>query len=234
MPSKIQLYVLIISCLLIFLAVDWCYIMPSFNDIGKDLFINTIFMIFTITFLNILFDYREDIIWKKVKSRVSKRITKQFFGIFLDLSFLCKRTIGIEHSTEKTSEQIEKRIFITQLEELEKNVELTDGGRNFLLKFDAEYMDYISLIESREQSISNVELKYSKFLSPELVESLMIIQDKLQSISLNMHKKVLKNSIFPLSDKEYLERVTDTMHDIFKQIYKVHQKIELGIIFYPE
>lgn len=239
MLSKRRLYAYLIAVLFLFIVgvIIYTSYMPSFFNIGLDLCINAGFTIFTIIFLNYLFDYREDTVWKRVKNQVYKRISKQFFGLFLDLSVFCKRNTVIRHSTAKTEKENEEEFnnqFISELEELYKKTKLTDSGRNFLLKVDSEFMAYISLIKSREQSLSNIELKYSKFLSPELSESLMIVQDKLQSLSMNMRKKASKDFMFTLSDEEYLKKVTNLLQDIFKEIYKVQSKPELGISFPPK
>ena len=91
---------------------------------------------------------------------------------------------------------------------------------------------YASLFERREQYFSNIEMNYSKFLDPELVESLMIMHDSLHSMSLNMRTRGKVKDLFGISDEEYLEKVAAMIHVIFRELYKIHKLS--GIKIYPE
>jgi len=227
-------WLILIIGLIVFICIDVIWIIPNVRDIGVNLLTDAIFSIFAIVFLSWLIKYREYLSWKReylswkpVEHYVFTRISKQIFGIFTELANLCKCTRGGGVPEGETLEKFFRRIFSKQLEELDEKVELNDIGKKYLVK-----ETFASLLEKREQYLNNIEMKYSKFLPPKLVESLMVIQDNLHSLSLNVRTRGKMKSFFGLSDEEYFKLVSAIIQRIIKEIYKIQQLSEIEI--YPE
>lgn len=66
-------------------------------------------------------------------------------------------------------------------------------------------------------------MKYSKFLDPKLVKSLMVIQDNLHSLSLNIRTRGKMKGFFGLSDERYFEIVSVRIQQIIREIYKIYK-----------
>jgi hypothetical protein len=199
--------------------------MPAVWDIGVNLFTDAIFSIFTIVFLSWLINYRENLSWKSVKVHVLKQISKHLYSIFNNFTNLCQCTHGDGVGRDETREQFFRRIFFIQLEELNEKVELNPTGQKFLDKF-------ISFFEKKEQHINLIEMKYSKFLDPKLVESLMVIQDNIQTLILNVRTRKNIKEMFGVSDEDYFKLISLIIHRIVKEIYKITKFS--GIEIYPE
>jgi len=227
MKSDENYWVILIVGLVVFICIDFIWIIPNVRDIGVNLLTDAIFSIFTIVFLSWLFNYRDNLSWKAVKHLVFKRINKQIFGIFTELANLCKCTRGGGVPEGVTLEQFQREIFFKQLEELDEKVELNEIGRKYLVK-----ETFASLFEKREEYLNKIEMKYSKFLPPMLVESLMVIQDNLHSLSLNVQIREKTKSFFGFSDEEYFRVISAIIQRIIKEIYKIQQLSEIEI--YPE
>ena len=227
MKSEENYWLILIVGLIVLICIDLIWIIPKVRDFGVNLLTDAIFSIFTIVFLSWLFNYRDYLNWKPVKHSVFKRIGKQIFGIFTELANLCRCTRGGEVPEGETLEQFFRRIFFKQLKELNEKVELNEIGKKYLVK-----EKFASLLEKREQYLNNIEMKYSKFLPPKLVGSLMVIQDNLHSLSLNVRTRGKMKSFFGLSDEKYFKLVSAIIQRIIKEIYKIQQLSEIEI--YPE
>jgi len=139
-------WVILIVGLVLFIFIDFIWIIPNVRDIGVNLLTDAIFSIFTIVFLSWLFNYRDNLSWKAVKHLVFKRISRQIHGIFTELANLCKCTRGGGVPEGVTLKQFQRGIFFKQLEELNERVELNEIGRKYLVK-----ETFAPLFEKREE-----------------------------------------------------------------------------------
>lgn len=177
----------------------------------------------TVLVLMLVIDLREYNQWRSVKDKVYERITRQLYGIFAEFTNICECTHGGGVKPNETMDEFFRRMNLTQLEELNRKIKLNKLGKKYLLKGE-----FASLFEAREQYLSTIEAKYFKFLDPEITRSLMEIQDNLHGLSRSIRIKK-KMTWLGYTDEQFFERVSMMIHNIVKEIYKMHTSTSIEI-----
>lgn len=185
-------------------------------------FITEIFgLIFTLAFFIVLFESREKLEWKSIGDTVLKRLGREIHGLFVDLANVCKVTRGGGVPPNVTFNEFFRQLFFIQLEELNKKVELNALGKKYFSKGALS-----TLFKERGEYLSELELKYGKFLDPTLVKSLMEIQDNLYHLSIELGLKKSGSTWF-VDEEEFFKLVTLRIHRIVQEIYKIHEMVEI-------
>ncbi|MEM2191872.1 MAG: hypothetical protein QW540_10655 [Archaeoglobaceae archaeon] len=164
---------LLIVGLVIFAIIDWLWLVPYDKELGVNIFTNAIFTIFTIIFLMSLIEYRENHRWKLVEKKVKARITQVLSWIYEDFTDLCAQTIAIHDKGMTTIPTKDYRLTKEMLQQLLDNAP-----------------KYVSLFERRLNYLSDIELRYARFLDAELTLSIMRIQDDLYEIIVKIEKQI--------------------------------------------
>lgn len=220
--SEKSYWIILIVGLSIFIALDFIWIMPIAWDIGVNLFTDAIFMIFTVVFLTIAFNYREEARKRPLKVRVEERIGRQLYSVF---DIIRKFVVTKRHSVRLSREE-----FLDELKEQSSKEELIldDYAENYFPKpADRLYgLELESLFRSRGL-LADFEIKYFEFLGPELRLSLMEIQHSLDALRSAVHFMREMEVDFGVLSKS----ISKDIHSIMKEIYKIY---EMGIEIYPK
>ena len=179
----------------------------------------------TILLLMFIIELREYTQWRPVRDKVMKTIGKEIYELFTEFVNVCECTHTFGKSRKESFEESFRRLFFIQLEELNKKVELNELGRKYFSRGG-----FATLYETRAKHLGDIEAKYSRFLGSPLRLSLMEIQDNLNSLSLDLHIKKNLEDWFK-SEEQFLKSVSTKIHNIMKEIYKVHK---MRIEIYPK
>jgi len=151
-------------------------------NLGVNFFTGSIFTMVTIVFLTWLYGLSEKARWKIVKEEVFFSIERSLGNLFNVILLYHQRGPDIRKSImmEKSPED-RKRICLAELKHLKEEKEA---------KFDRYYIK--DLIDNKRtlefeflsvaRRLDSVETKYSKFLSPQFIRSLMKMQDAFSDI----------------------------------------------------
>jgi hypothetical protein len=224
--------------------------MPVARDMAVNLLTGSIFTIFTVVFLTWLIRIREVNQWKLVEKKVLDRVASHLYETFesIYLYFLepgpkmpdefekrvaaaDKMDFGIKR--EKLLSSLFVEYYASQME-----IELgEESGMDFLQNPDLEAaQNFMQEFDDENDYLEHTISEYSRFLPPDLFNSIMEIEDGLQGIvticrgivhidlpSLkHSHPEVFEN-IRQLDEKA----LRDSIHKIAKEIYKLN-KIGLG------
>lgn len=181
-------------------------------------------VVFTLIFVTILFEQKEKRRWAAVKEVVFNGLKIELKGIFIDLSNMCETKAGhaVTLSHEPTAEEIEVEFDASgkeQLDELKtaKKIELNDIYKESLSKGF-----FIQICKIREDRLSWVELKYSKFLSPELIKSLIIIQNNLDQLQVHMSIQAQRTP-WSVSDERFFKNISENIRLIMKELGNINE-----------
>ena len=210
-----------------FALLTWFVLIPygivEYN-LGVNLFTSSIFMVIGIVLLTWMFKLIEEREWNCVKEKVFQRIALNLRSIislityFVNMSDM-RRLENIKKSRTKITEN---ELLTARLEDLNEKVELVidEKGKSILLN-----SAYIIDFEVRRRLLSEIEMKYSKFLTPSLTISLMEIQNSL----IELHFKVERLRFFGTRTEYsqlrevYLRLISELFKRIIKEIYKIHK-----------
>lgn len=223
--SSLALLVLIALGFASFAVVDWVWIIPNGiweRSLAERFFVSSIFTMLTIVLLNVLIIWWEQRSWRHVKKEVSLMIQEELGIIFLLILDFIENGLMIKNSLTKEN-------AFSKLCELKESEGLPK--LNTALKALLEDKTSIKLFTEIKQNINNVELKYSRFLTPKLNRSLIKIQYSLSLLErgVQMHQKIL-----PMMNEEKEQVVSTSVSASFKvlmdEIYNIHRE---GIEFSP-
>lgn len=154
-------------------------------NLAINLLTSSIFMVLTIVLLTLFINLRETIIWKKVEDEVhwsiSFAVSEIFNGILdaVENGLMTKMSVmGIQNNEDR------KKIYLIKLRDLKDAKEIRLDQlyvKSFLEHKDLEPFASVSV------RLSDIQIKYYRFLSPELTLSLMRLQTAifgLETISL--------------------------------------------------
>lgn len=223
--NRLRLYIVIAFALIMADISIWFVVIPFDRDLGYGLFTNIIVTIATIILLMYLIESRDDSEWKPVKQKVYDRIGIELDAI-LSLSFDLYEitwtattppniTIGLRDLVMLWSDETSDARFAECLRRRARE-ELREGK-------------YLSFFEARRRILSEIEAKYSRFLRPDLVGSLMEIQNNLLSIT-------IYHSLLDPTDEDDQEQtfneISERIHNIIKEVQKISM-MGIEIIKYP-
>jgi hypothetical protein len=193
----------------------------------KDNFSSELFgIIITSIIIPLFIILRDDIQWRSIKNTVDKKIGIELHGIFIELSSLfIEDTVSGGISPDTPLNEIWKTRFFDMLEEYKDKDRITfnEIGRTVIL--EGGYNDYVFV---RKNNLNEIELKYSKFLKPILLEKLIKMQGLLDRLEILL--KLRKNKDSYVEDNEvFCKLISSIMLEVFKLIYEFK---EIGIEIY--
>ena len=151
-------------------------------NLGVNIFTGSIFMVLTIVFLSWLSNLREKHEWRAVKDLAYSEIRIEASSLFDNMLTYIEKGHTIKYSMLQAKEERRKE-GLTLLRELRdpEKIKIEESSLHELLA------DETSIQKFREiaRRLSNVQVKYSKFLSSELTVSLMEIQYAIRSLEIN-------------------------------------------------
>lgn len=232
--SRWFIYLLITSALLIFILIVlpfWIQNQTIGSDLGDNLFAESWGLLFTVLILTMLFELRENIQWQAVKKKVYDRIGAEVYSIFkLVVHFIDVSNLEeLETLMASPKENLMKDFFFTELEALNNKdeIQLDEKGRKILSEGRYAYT-----FEVRRKHFDEIETKYSKYLEPLLVTSLMEIQNNLQGINSDINELMNARARGYVEIQEFIfGKIPKKMHRIIKEIYKIHK---MGKEIYPK
>ena len=240
MPSEKTYWIILIVGLIIFVSLIGFMVVPyeilDYN-LGINLISESIGMLFTIVFLSWLFNLREKNEWRVVKDSVYSHIQNHLSSIFDGILTYVENGFSIKKSflSIKDEDTRKKHIYM-QLCKLKDAKKITlDTKMLSIFLEDRTFLDYFVRMARR---LSDVESKYSRFLSPQLTVALMRIQDDIRVLehAFEMHKQF---QITPANGKKWAARVESTISDMVSVSFKllieeIYTAYEMGIeIPYP-
>lgn len=215
MISEKLYWIILVLGLGIFTVVDWIWIIPISWDIGINLFTDSIFMLFTVIFLTWLFKKREQREWVVACKHVHLLIgteTRHLYNVLEILFEPRPRQLGLFYQE-----------FLRNLKELSDREELklsSVGKKAISTKHKA------AILKEIRKSLSDIEVKYSRFLNPSLLDSLLSIQVHLNFIIDHITNKEMYLEMF--SEERYFSILSNAIHDIIKKVTEIHMMDDIS------
>jgi hypothetical protein len=220
----------------------WFWLVPhgilEYN-LAVNVFTSSVFMVLTIVFLNWLFVVREQKEWKTVKSEVYSMVQGELNILFLEILNYTESGLMFKVSLSGLDEKIKKEAYFSELCKLKdaKELKLDPAELESLLKGGPS-----RVLSDVAQNLSNIELKYSRFLPSNLTFSLIRIQQlmRLLEVQIELHNKLKEISpatraILPEPMKEEFATaipkfVSVSFKALIEEIHKMHgMGIELSL-----
>ena len=216
--SSFVMLIVIASGFALFALLDWFWIIPYGiweRSLAERFFVSSIFAMLTIVLLNVLIIWWEQRSWRHVKKEVYSMIQEELeimFPLILDFT-----ENGLEIKKSLTRENALSELY--KLKETEGLPKLGPALRGLL-----EDKTSIKLFTEIKQNINNIELKYSRFLTPKLNKSIIKIQHSLTLLErvVQMPKGLPIKEVVSTS-------VSASFRVLIDEIYNMHKE---GIEFF--
>lgn len=230
--SSQVLLILIAVGFISFALVDWFWIMPMGiweYSFAEKFFVSSIFTVLTIILLNLLTIVWEQRTWRHVKKKVYSMIQEELGIMFILILDFIENGLMIKASITKENAFSE----LCKLNDAKEPPKLDSASKELL-----EDKTSIGLFMDITQNLNNVEIKYSRFLTPKQNESLINIQDSLRLLKYavqlqhgNIRESTpLASVINEEKEKAILLIVSSSFGVLIKETYKIHRE---GIKFSP-
>ena len=220
--SKWMYYISIAFVLIIFDFFVLFAFVPMNPDLGYNIFSEVWGIIATVLLLMLIVEVREHSEWKNVEIWVKTRMGKQLFNLFNILSrFIYPEIFSPVPSKEKV---------LTILEAINemKEATLTEYAYNHFPKPASDMSVYqLDILFRYRRYLSDLEIKYFRFIKPKIRISLMEIQKYLDSIEADFD--LVKR--FESSETVVEKSMVKSILGILKEIYKISQA---GTAIYPK
>jgi len=201
-----------------FLVCTLIWLLPNAlggHDMAANFIVEIFGLFFTLVAFMIFFDLRESLKWKAIEAKVKRRIGRQVRTIFTELTILCEVESVIKgtriHDGEAWNDLSRRQL--NQL--VSSQVSLSKLGKELLDDSDQRH-NLRSFLDSRRIYLSDLEGKYLRFLSSELQESLMDMQDSLEKLCFEMKVRRTKADAFH-------KAITDLIAEIMSQIARARK-----------
>ena len=247
MLSEKTYWIILIIAFTGFALSIWFWLIPQKiieYNLGVNLFTSSIFMVFTVVFLTWLFTLRERIQWTTVKNEVYGSIQDNLSAIFDGILDIVEEGVRFKQSILSTKDtETRKKLSFDELCKLKdaKEIRLHPVMLEAFLGDQKPFESFLSI----GKRLSDIEIKYSKFLSPQLTVSLIIIQRSIRLLEYvaQIHAslptlsgvRALDQKIEPLireldqqSETLIPEMVLISLGRLIREIYNIH---EMGIEF---
>jgi hypothetical protein len=209
-------------------------------NLGVNLFTSSISTVLTIVFLNFLFTSREQNEWKTVKDEVYSMIQMELGAMFNDiLNYVEDGLITKSYLLNLKKKETRKEAFLSALTELKdaKELKLNDAEWKLMIENKTSLIAF----STAAQTLNEVEIKYSRFLSSQLTLSLIKIQNSIRMLDtltqLHTSMKGLSPTLRPIllpayqeMEKEIPKILSHSFKKILEEIYSMHK---MGIEFSP-
>jgi len=209
-------------------------------NLGVNLFTSSISTVLTIVFLNFLFTSREQNEWKTVKDEVYSMIQMELGSMFNDiLNYVENGLTTKSYLLNLKKKETRKEAFLSALTELKDAEELKLNDAEWKLMI--ENKTSLEAFSTASQTLNEVEIKYSRFLSSQLTLSLIKIQNSIRMLEtltqLHASMKGLSPTLRPILSPVYQEMekeipriLSHSFKRILEEIYNLHK---MGIEFSP-
>ncbi len=243
LSEKIYWIILIVG-LIVFVSLIGLVLIPcrilDYN-LGINLISESIGILFTIVFLTWLFNLREKNQWKVVENEVYSDIQMEIASLFNAILDYVEGGLKLKVTAlGKQDKETRKKslIVLQELKDTEK-MKLND----VLLYTLLENRNSTEIFSEIARRLSDIERKYSKFLSAEITLSLMRLQIAIQGLNgvLTLYSKYSKSKLIrktlpkkleaEIMKIDYAELVGFSFKRLIEEIHKLHR---IGIEFtYP-
>ena len=224
MISEKSYWFLLILGFIVFALLIWFWLVPygiiEYN-LGVNFFTSSIFMVLTVIFLSYLIALREKREWNTVETWVKGMIGKQLYHVFNSLSrFIYSKPFSPAPSKEEIAKILE------DLNEMQKP-SLTDYAFNFYLPKPSDRISFYELeaLFKLRGHLNDLEIKYFRFMEPEICIPLSKIQRELDAIE--SYFNLLKAD--EMAQDAIEKPMANSVLEIMKEIYKLHK---IGISIY--
>jgi hypothetical protein len=209
-------------------------------NLGVNLFTSSIFMVLTIVFLNFLFTSREQNEWKTVKDEVHSMIQMELGAMFDDiLNYIEDGFTTKNYLLSLKKKETRKEAFLSALSELKDAKELKLNDTEWKLMIEGKIS--LKAFSLAAQTLNEVEIKYSRFLSSQLTLSLIKIQNSIRMLDTltQLHasmmglSQTLRQVLLPTyqeMEKEIPKILSHSFKKILEETYNIHK---MGIEFSP-
>lgn len=236
-------WVFLIAFFSAFALLVWFWLIPYENleyNLGVNLFSSSIFMVLTIISLNVLLNAREKSEWKTVKDYAYSTIQDELGVVFNEILNYIENGLAIKMSLlHLQDKKTRNENGLSELRKLKdaKELKLVTEELVFLLEHKSQLEAFLNV----SKNLSEVEIKYSRFLPPQLALSLMKIRDSIRLLEtmVQLHTS-LKNlsPILSISMPKEIQEMKDEIPKIisasFKKLMEEIDNIhKIGIEFSP-
>jgi hypothetical protein len=176
-------YLLLLCLGLLFFSIFlWVWWIPNGLEynLGVNLFTSSIFTVFTVVFLSLLFTVRENREWRRVKDEVYFMIGLELSMLFHEVSDLIEGEYDFITSLLSMEPEKNKQLVFAKLEELsqQKAIKLNPRMLSFFFEEDVAMQS----LKEIKGGLRDVQMKYSRFLPSEITLSLISIQREIEAI----------------------------------------------------
>ena len=239
---SLRIYWLILSAVFtLFALLVWFWLIPygilEYN-LAVNLFTSSIFTVLTIIFLNWLFIVREENEWKTVKDKVYSMVQGELGLLFDEILGYIENGLMLKISLLSLDKKTRKGASFSELCELKDTKELKLNTEELKLFLEGKTPETFSDVA---QNLSNIELKYSRFLPSQLALSLLRIQDSIRMLEtiaelhikiegLNPTLRAIMLKPLQAMENEIPKIVSASFKILIEEIHKIHG---MGIEFSP-
>jgi len=246
-------WVFLIAFFSIFALLVWFWFIPYENleyNLGINLFSSSIFMVLTIISLNVLLNAREKSEWKTVKDYVYRTIQGELGIVFNEILNYVENGRAFQMSLLYSQDRkTRNENGLSELQKLKdaKELRLSSVDLAYLL----EHKSGLKVFLDVSKNLSEVEIKYSRFLLPQLALSLMKIRDSIRLLETMPQLHTSLKNLSPILNTSMLKEIQEMKDDIPKitsaaisifistsfkkileEIYNIH-KMEIEFSPYP-
>lgn len=187
------------------------------DDLRWNLIAEIIGVFLTIILLYFLLGWKDQYKWRLVREIIYDLFRREIRLTYSDISMFLEDLTGVSGSggTDQELQASFKRNYYKKLKERAESqeLELFDEALKFAKSGNSEI-----IFEHRKVNLSNLELKYSKFLEPSIIHTLVLIQDNLYAAKLDL--QLIKDN--KITDAAFLSNLKSRLHPIIKEIYKLY------------
>jgi hypothetical protein len=189
-------------------------------QIGISVLITALGIIFTTVWLYILLPVRENRKWKLVEKEVRKELSATVRNLFdVSIGYFKGGTISLVYEVREgiDEEALWENARLSKLKEFSnKDLEISSTGKLILEKGNpSAFIRY-------KQDIGEIERKYSKFMKPEEILSLIKIQKLLTYLINIVNSSQMK--VFRSPDKFYEDNLCKYGLELYREILHFHTK----------
>ncbi|MDD5416804.1 MAG: hypothetical protein PHU12_02400 [Candidatus Aenigmarchaeota archaeon] len=236
----IMFLLLLVSSIYLYLIIPVVEINNVHMTISISLITTFLGILLTVFLVTFLLERREKIRWNCVENIVYEILNQEINDIYTDISNFIEGTNPVmcipENIPENDEEKYINKIRFEAMKAVanKDTIEINDVYKKYIIN-----NGFGKLFMHRKEKLDSIETKYSKFLEPELVRSLIIIQDALDRLDINsrikekdntiidkIKKKEIEETLLPMTwfkgDQSYLQRMAELFRIIIKEIYNIY------------
>lgn len=194
------------------------------SDAGTNLATEIFGIIVTIFVIDRLLHWDENRLWKKVKNQVYDRLGEEIYYIIVDLIYYVDLPSGLVTfgvGSGETMREALRRNFFKKIDFLCKAdlISMNDLFKKIILKGG-----FGEIYAKRQEYLSDIEAKYFRFLTPEILIPLMNIQRRLHSIDLRIRgrqKSIKRGWIILETEEEFCKMISLIVLKLFKDVCRL-------------